>query len=144
MISAKNVNLHKHANLGRRLGLKQIPAERLGLVYELPGRHRSSRGTRVDRASGRRRSRCRTAYSAIVQIALHGDVGRGAQGTKDAEDFVLFDQPARHIVQLSSAGFVSVIQTEKVDLSAIDAALLVDRHPVSTPPSPARSFRVPN
>jgi hypothetical protein len=88
------------------------------------GRHRSFRGTSVDRASGRRRSRCRTAVLRDGSNSVAWRCWSRYPGNQRCRGLRPV-RPAGAPVQPSSVG----IQTEKVDLSAIDAALRVD-HPV--------------
>lgn len=59
-----------------------------------------------------------------VQILAHGKAGRRTERHEDHEDIVALDQPPRLLDRLRRAG--AIVGDNELDLSAIDAALIVD------------------
>ena len=70
-------------------------------------------------AGGRKEVR----HLALVGVAQHGAVGRGAEIAEQAGDLVLLDQPADLLHRLRRA--VGVVVGQELDLSPGDAALVV-------------------
>ncbi len=63
-------------------------------------------------------------HFALVEIALHRGVGRGAERAENTKDLVLLDEPPGLLDRLGRA--VAVVEGDEIDLTAVDPAGVVD------------------
>ena len=63
-------------------------------------------------------------YLVVVEILPDRGVGRGAQGVEQERDLLLLDEAADLLDRLGRT--VAVVETDQVDLAAVDAARFVD------------------
>ena len=124
VVLAEVVVLHQDGHLG--LGPRGQDVLGEGAAFELVGglpahgpgevlRIAPARGTRGDEQLG---------HLALVHVAMHGLVVRGAQRAEHQQHAVALDQLARLLHALG--GVVGVVGGEVGDLAAVDAALGID------------------
>ena len=95
---------------------------RLGLIVGLPAHSPGEMLGVAERGGAGRDEQLR--YLVVVEILPDRQVRRGAERVEEESDFLVFDQAAHLLDRLRRA--VSVIETDKIDLAAVHAALLVD------------------